>query len=145
MSLLEKRQVFILNALIEIIIFILLVLLYFSKGRGRGLGVHLPVPIPLNEMKQIYRVMTIILAHLIKADIYDETQTACIQKPSQSYSTVCPELQSFRMYSLISARGAFSESNLPEQCNLNVTPIFTIWNCSNVNNNTKRKLFLYLL
>lgn len=79
MSLLEKRQVFILNALIEI-----------RKGiGGRGLGVHLPVPIPLNEMKQIHRVMTIILAHLIKADIYYQTQTDGLHPEAISVIQYC--------------------------------------------------------
>lgn len=68
-----------------------------------------------------------VLAHLIKVDHNRQTQTAYNSELAQTYCTFCATVFKDLSTDMASALQPFRASNLPEQCNLNLSPLFIIW------------------
>lgn len=68
-----------------------------------------------------------VLAHLIKVDHNRRTQTAYNKKLALTHCTFCAAVFKDVSTDTASALQPFCASNLPEQCNLNLSPLFIIW------------------
>lgn len=108
---------------LNFITFMDIIVEYFSKKRQREVCfvcacccLHLP---KWTETKTA-------LAHLIKVDHNHQTQTAYNQKLAQTYCTFCRAVFKDVSTDMASALQPFCASNLPEQCNLNLSPLFII-------------------
>lgn len=90
---------------------------YVSKKRQFVLRVRVAV----SSLPKWTETKTV-LAHLIKVDHNHQTQTAYNQKLAHTYCTFVAAVFKDVSTDMASALQPFCASNLPEQCNLNLSP-----------------------